>query len=95
MYTHINTYIKKFSLKEFVILLAGPNICKELDSLASPIKFDASDFQGSLRKGKDENDTNCWTSSSGEGFMIRGKNYLKDNSKVSLPVNYFDHPWHQ
>ncbi|KAK2396645.1 protein ENHANCED DISEASE RESISTANCE [Trifolium repens] len=59
-----------------------PNICKELDSLASPIKFDASDFQGSLRKGKDENDTNCWTSSSGEGFMIRGKNYLKDNSKV-------------
>ncbi|KAK2450533.1 ENHANCED DISEASE RESISTANCE protein [Trifolium repens] len=37
---------------------------------------------GSLREGKDENDTNCWTSPSGEGFMIRGKNYLKDNSKV-------------
>ncbi|MCI01238.1 protein ENHANCED DISEASE RESISTANCE 2-like, partial [Trifolium medium] len=61
---------------------AAPNLCKELDPLVSPIKIDASDFQGSLRKGKDDNDTNCWTSPSGEGFMIRGKNYLKDNSKV-------------
>ncbi|CAJ2637525.1 unnamed protein product [Trifolium pratense] len=59
----------------------APNLCKELDSLVSPIEIDASDFQGSLCKGKDNNDTNCWTSPSGEGFMIRGKNYLKDNSK--------------
>lgn len=35
-----------------------------------------------MRKGEAENDTDCWTSPSGEGFMIRGKNYLKDNSKV-------------
>ena len=60
----------------------APHVFKELDPNASPIKFDESDFHGSLRKGKDENDQNCWTSPTGEGFKIRGKNYLKDNSKV-------------
>lgn len=78
-----------------VILLAAPNLCKELDSHVSPIEIDASDFNGSLRKGKDDNDTDCWTSPSGEGFKIRGKNYRKDNSKVSWPFNYFYHPWNQ
>ncbi|KAI5441154.1 hypothetical protein KIW84_010569 [Lathyrus oleraceus] len=58
------------------------NLCKELDAGVSPIQIDANDFHGSLRKGNDDNDTNCWTSPSGEGFKIRGKNYLKDNSKV-------------
>ncbi|CAK8534458.1 unnamed protein product [Lathyrus sativus] len=58
------------------------SLCKELDADVSPIQIDANDFHGSLRKGNDDNDTDCWTSPSGEGFKIRGKNYLKDNSKV-------------
>ncbi|CAL2275354.1 unnamed protein product [Prunus armeniaca] len=55
---------------------------KELDSEVAPVMIDPSQFRGSLRNGKDEADTNCWTCPSGMGFMIRGKNYLKDNSKV-------------
>lgn len=42
-----------------------------------------SDFHGTMQQGKDEKDTNCWTSPGGSGFMIRGKTYLKDNTKVS------------
>ncbi|XP_027338393.1 protein ENHANCED DISEASE RESISTANCE 2-like [Abrus precatorius] len=61
---------------------AAPELTKELDPQARPISIDACDLHGSLRKGENENDTDCWTSPSGEGFMIRGKNYLKDNSKV-------------
>jgi hypothetical protein len=60
---------------------AAPNLCKELVPHVSPIEIDASDFNGSLRKGKDDL-TDCWTSPSGERFKIRGKNYLKDNSMV-------------
>ena len=55
---------------------------KELDSEVAPVMIDPSQCHGSLRNGKDEGDTNCWTCPSGTGFMIRGKNYLKDNSKV-------------
>lgn len=73
-----------------LILLAAPDLREELDTHVSPISFDASEIHGSLRKGVDGNDTNCWTSPSGEGFMVRGKNYLKDNSKVSLPFKCFD-----
>ncbi|KAJ7947049.1 protein ENHANCED DISEASE RESISTANCE 2-like [Quillaja saponaria] len=65
-----------------VILIAAPDGNKELDPHATPIMIDPSQFHGSLHKGKDDNDTNCWTSPSGAGFKIRGKNYLKDNSKV-------------
>ncbi|KAK9100412.1 hypothetical protein Scep_023842 [Stephania cephalantha] len=54
----------------------------ELDAHISPLKIDASLFHGSVHQGKDETDTNCWTSPSGQGFMIRGKTYLNDNSKV-------------
>ncbi|KAK9098418.1 hypothetical protein Syun_025463 [Stephania yunnanensis] len=54
----------------------------ELDAHISPLKIDASLFHGSAHQGKDETDTNCWTSPSGQGFMIRGKTYLTDNSKV-------------
>ncbi|TKY73074.1 ENHANCED DISEASE RESISTANCE 2 [Spatholobus suberectus] len=61
---------------------AAPHLSKELDPHASPITIDVSDMHGSLRKGENEKDTNCWTSPGGEGFMVRGKNYLKDNSKV-------------
>nr|DAD27336.1 TPA_asm: hypothetical protein HUJ06_028804 [Nelumbo nucifera] len=53
-----------------------------LDDHTSPINIDASQFHGSMCQGKDETDTNCWTSPGGQGFMIRGKMYLQDNSKV-------------
>ncbi|KAL6124880.1 hypothetical protein ACLB2K_077388 [Fragaria x ananassa] len=56
---------------------------KELDPKAAPFKIDPSQFHGSLRKARDDADTDCWTSPSGTGFMIRGKTYLKDSSKVS------------
>ncbi|XP_021634839.1 protein ENHANCED DISEASE RESISTANCE 2 isoform X2 [Manihot esculenta] len=55
---------------------------KELDSREAPIDIDLSQFHGSLPKGKDEKDSNCWTSPGGMGFVIRGKTYLKDSSKV-------------
>ncbi|XP_029124554.1 protein ENHANCED DISEASE RESISTANCE 2-like isoform X2 [Cajanus cajan] len=61
---------------------AAPNLSKELDPDASPVTFEVSDTDGSLRKGENEKDTNCWISPGGDGFMIRGKNYLKDSSKV-------------
>ncbi|KAL2338480.1 hypothetical protein Fmac_012926 [Flemingia macrophylla] len=60
---------------------AAPDLSEELDPHVTPIRI-PSDLHGSLHKGKDDNDTNCWTSPSGKGFMIRGKNYLKDSSKV-------------
>lgn len=70
---------------------AAPDLGKELDPHVTPITFDASDLHGSLRKGEHDSDTNCWTSPSGKGFMIRGKNYLKDNSKVSCPFKSIDY----
>ncbi|KAI3709319.1 hypothetical protein L2E82_39079 [Cichorium intybus] len=60
-----------------------PGADGELDPLASRITVDDIEFPGSMSEGKNENDTNCWTSPSGTGFMIRGKTYLKDNAKVS------------
>ncbi|WJX95974.1 hypothetical protein P8452_77233 [Trifolium repens] len=61
---------------------AAPDLSGELDPRVTPITIHPNDIHGSLRKGVDDNDTNCWSSPSGKGFMIRGKNYLKDNSKV-------------
>ncbi|CAK8563537.1 unnamed protein product [Lathyrus sativus] len=60
----------------------APDLSGELDPRVTPITFNPSDIHGSLGKGMDDKDANCWTSPSGKGFMIRGKNYLKDNSKV-------------
>ncbi|CAL9087316.1 protein ENHANCED DISEASE RESISTANCE 2-like isoform X1 [Musa acuminata AAA Group] len=54
----------------------------ELDANSPSIIIDPSQFHGSMRQGKGETDTNCWSSPSGQGFMIRGKNYLKDYSKI-------------
>lgn len=59
---------------------------KDLDPNVAPATIDPSNFPGSLRKGKDDSDTNCWASPSGAGFMIRGKNYLKDNTKVCVAL---------
>ncbi|KAJ4709656.1 protein ENHANCED DISEASE RESISTANCE 2-like [Melia azedarach] len=55
---------------------------KELDCSVPPITIDPSQFNGSLHKAKDATDSNCWSSPSGKGFVIRGKTYLKDNCKV-------------
>ncbi|KAL9223925.1 hypothetical protein vseg_000010 [Gypsophila vaccaria] len=55
---------------------------KELDSTIPPVAMDPTWFCGSLREGKDDNDTNCWTNPGGSGFMIRGKTYMKDYAKV-------------
>ena len=54
----------------------------ELDPLASPLILDPSQFHGSMHEGKSETDTNCWMTPNGTGFMIRGKTYLTDNTKV-------------
>lgn len=62
---------------------SAPDANKELDPSVPPVHVDASQFNGILHKGKDETDSNCWTSPSGKGFMIRGKTYLKDNAKVT------------
>ncbi|KAL4334130.1 hypothetical protein GQ457_07G044540 [Hibiscus cannabinus] len=56
---------------------------KELDPSVPPIHVEASQFNGSLQKGNDDADTNCWTSPSGTGFMIRGQTYLKNNAKIT------------
>ncbi|GLT55441.1 hypothetical protein SLA2020_285610 [Shorea laevis] len=61
---------------------SAPDANKELDAGVSPINLDPSEFNGSLHNGKDETDSNCWTSPNGKGFMIRGKTYLKDRAKV-------------
>ncbi|KAJ6296212.1 hypothetical protein OIU78_024117, partial [Salix suchowensis] len=60
---------------------SDPDASKDLDRFVAPINIDPSQFHGSLNKGKDENDSNCWTSPSGTGFMVRGKTYLKDSFK--------------
>lgn len=65
-------------------MVAAVDANKELDPNVAPIILETSQFHGSLQRGRDEKDTNCWTRPSGTGFMIRGKNYLKDNSKVGF-----------
>ncbi|XP_028760833.1 protein ENHANCED DISEASE RESISTANCE 2 [Neltuma alba] len=63
-------------------ITADSDLKGQLDLDVTPIPIDPSDFHGSLRLGNNDKDTNCWTSPNGSRFMIRGKNYLKDNSKV-------------
>ncbi|KAL1194850.1 Protein ENHANCED DISEASE RESISTANCE 2-like [Cardamine amara subsp. amara] len=60
----------------------APGASNVLDASVDPVNIDPSHFQGSLRKGNGDKDSNCWNSPSGMGFMIRGKTYLKDNAKV-------------
>lgn len=82
--------IAKYSIpKHLVIVNAAPDANKELNPTVTPIIINPLQFQSSLHRGKDDTDANCWTSPSGMGFMIRGKTYLKDNSKVSLSYLYF------
>ncbi|KAH9608079.1 hypothetical protein KSS87_016520 [Heliosperma pusillum] len=58
------------------------NANKELDTTIPPVPMDPAWFCGSLREGKDDSDTDCWTNPGGSGFMIRGKTYLADGAKV-------------
>lgn len=74
--------IVKYSVLKYEVLDAVPDANKEFDCSVPPIIIDPSQFHGSLHKAKDETDSNCWTSPGGKGFMIRGKTYLKDNTKV-------------
>ncbi|KAK0572579.1 hypothetical protein LWI29_033742 [Acer saccharum] len=61
---------------------SGQDANKELDSSVAPITIDPSQFHGSMQQERDGIDSNCWSSPSGKGFMIRGKTYLKDNAKI-------------
>ncbi|PPR94290.1 hypothetical protein GOBAR_AA26381 [Gossypium barbadense] len=63
---------------------AAENASKELDLSVPPIHVDPSQFNSVLHKGKDDADTNCWTSPGGAGFMIRGQTYLKNSAKFIL-----------
>ncbi|CAO2191577.1 unnamed protein product [Urochloa humidicola] len=54
----------------------------ELVTNSSPVTVDPSDFHGTLRRAKSENDSNSWSAPGGEKFMIRGKTYLTDYTKV-------------
>ncbi|KAG8372634.1 hypothetical protein BUALT_Bualt12G0087000 [Buddleja alternifolia] len=59
-----------------------PDSIDELNSNIPPINIDLSRYHGSMRRAKDEADTNCWSTPDGSGFMIRGKTYLKDSTKA-------------
>ncbi|KAK4765245.1 hypothetical protein SAY86_026335 [Trapa natans] len=82
--------VGKVRLKNVSWAIAGMTLKKksvadaheELDPHVAPISINPNIFHGSLAKGKDDSDTNCWSSPSGSGFVIRGKDYLRDNSKV-------------
>ncbi|RLM60396.1 protein ENHANCED DISEASE RESISTANCE 2-like [Panicum miliaceum] len=54
----------------------------ELVTNSSPVTVDPSHFHGTLRRAKGENDPNSWSAPGGEKFMIRGKTYLTDYTKV-------------
>ncbi|XP_068651507.1 protein ENHANCED DISEASE RESISTANCE 2-like isoform X2 [Aristolochia californica] len=54
----------------------------ELDTRVSPVSIEVNQFNGTLPKGTNDIDTNCWTSPGGQAFKIRGKTYLTDYSKV-------------
>ncbi|KAF3338920.1 protein ENHANCED DISEASE RESISTANCE 2-like isoform X2 [Carex littledalei] len=55
----------------------------ELSGAAPRVVIDWSRLNGSLRQAKSEQDSNCWSSPSGNGFMIRDKTYLTDHSKIA------------
>ncbi|KAJ8560776.1 hypothetical protein K7X08_022636 [Anisodus acutangulus] len=62
---------------------SAPDTSKELNADVPPLTLDPSQFHGTMRHGKGEGDSDCWSSPSGSGFMIRGKTYLKDSTKVT------------
>lgn len=81
---HLMTFTTSFSLTLSFLLCAASTSAEnaEFEANVPPISINLRQFHGSLHLGKGETDSNCWSSPSGQGFMIRGKNYLKDSSKV-------------
>ncbi|KAE8722726.1 leucine-rich repeat receptor-like protein kinase TDR-like [Hibiscus syriacus] len=75
--------LKQTSAVKYTKYYVSADANKELDPSVPPIHVDASQFNGSLHQGKDDDDTNCWTSPGGAGFMIRGKTYLKNSAKIT------------
>lgn len=75
---NVSWAIASLALKRSTALVEN----NELNVNFPPITIDPSQFHGSLHRGMGETDTNCWTTPSGQGFMIRGKTYLKDHSKI-------------
>lgn len=69
----------------YVLSLVQTDLAKksELDRNVPSTTIDLNEFPGSLDHGKDANVTNSWAEPGGNGFMIRGKTYLNDFSKVS------------
>ncbi|XP_051150527.1 protein ENHANCED DISEASE RESISTANCE 2-like [Andrographis paniculata] len=63
-------------------LIQSSESSDELDSNVPSINLEPSEFPGTMRRAVDEDDKNCWISPSGSGFMIRGKTYLKDSTKI-------------
>lgn len=79
--------IAKYSVPKYLVIFnAASDANKELEPTVTPMIIDPTQFHGLLQKGKDDTGTNCWTSPSGSGFMIRGKKYLKDNMKVGFAL---------
>nr|XP_019070462.1 protein ENHANCED DISEASE RESISTANCE 2 isoform X2 [Solanum lycopersicum] len=62
---------------------SAPDTSKELNPNVPSLTLDPSQFHGTMRHAKGEGDSDCWSSPSGSGFMIRGKTYLKDSTKVT------------
>ncbi|XP_062192839.1 protein ENHANCED DISEASE RESISTANCE 2-like isoform X2 [Phragmites australis] len=54
----------------------------ELVTNSARVTIDPSHFHSTLRRAKNENDPNSWSAPGGEKFMIRGKTYLTDYTKV-------------
>ncbi|KAG5593615.1 hypothetical protein H5410_034847 [Solanum commersonii] len=62
---------------------SAPDTSKELNPDVPSLTLDPSQFHGTMRHAKGEGDSDCWSSPSGSGFVIRGKTYLKDSTKVT------------
>ncbi|CAN6448053.1 unnamed protein product [Victoria cruziana] len=76
---NVSWAIAAFSMKK----RSAPTDGDELDLLATPVNIAANQFHGLMRQGNDQSDSNCWMETKGDGFMIRGKTYLSDFSKIS------------
>jgi hypothetical protein len=58
---------------------------------STPVTIDSNHFHGTLRRAKSENDPNSWSEPGGEKFMIRGKTYLTDYTKVGQSTTFLFH----
>ncbi|MCO5561854.1 hypothetical protein L7F22_015479 [Adiantum nelumboides] len=63
--------------------LPAKSLENEVVSDSSSMEMVLSDFKGSLYPSSGIKDSNCWSDPGGREFMVRGKTYLNDYSKVS------------